>query len=351
MASEARKARRREKHEAYKAEHKAAASIRMPEEPPPSSSPSPITQPLGGDLPTQESLPEDNHSFYRPKVLEYAVIRIGVPLGFVGVGATLMTANHFLWGIVLLYMGLGMLAFDVSYEAFFRKLPKLAKVSAGVVYVVLIVIGSRLWVFLPAPLEMFSSSGATVYGSGSKLHGIEWLPRYSELTVDINNPTPLDYDNFDAQLTTDLVINHLVQATGLGECRIGAVHDDEPPHWQHMQNNQPVGPMDDPHWGYEVVPYDKHGNPAAPFLGADWTYRIRCDKIPAKSHVRLFGALVVVNEHVYDKPGCFAPCPWPFFDPPKPAKWVTLVARFQTSGRNRTRDIARCVVGSTCRNE
>jgi hypothetical protein len=46
--------------------------------------------------------------------------------------------------------------------------------------------------------------------------------------------------------------------------------------------------------------------------------------------------LVTVNKHMYEKPGCFAPCPYPFFDPPQPAKLMTLDANFQTSGRKRT---------------
>ncbi|MGA2734547.1 MAG: hypothetical protein ABSG35_18370 [Syntrophobacteraceae bacterium] len=198
----------------------------------------------------------------------------------------------------------------------------------------------------PAPLEVFPDSRIVKYGPGSKFHGIEWLPRYSELSVDINNPTSTDYDNFDAQISTDLVINHMVQIGGLGECKVEGAHGfTEPPHWQHMDGDQPVGPVDDPQWGYEVIPIDENGDPILPFLGADWTYRIRCSKIPANSHLVLFGALVAVNEHVYDKPPHPAPSPWPFFDPPRPAKWVTLVAIFQVSGHDYKKAIHKGSIG------
>jgi hypothetical protein len=352
MPRPTRAERRKAKHEAYKAKHSTSAGTPswiassnppMPPMPPTIDLPA-LSSPPDSPIPSRENTTNRKH-IYR---------RIGGPLGIaaIGIGVTLMTANRFLWGAGLLYFGLALLAADVALEPVFRTLKLRIRLLSGLVYVLLIGVGSRMWIFLPAPLEVFSSSGVVKYGPGSTLHGIEWLPRYSQLTVDIHNPTSTDYDNFDAQLTTDLVINRLVQASGLGECRVDAVHGaGEPPHWQHMHNDQPVGPIDDASWGYEVVPYDKNGNPVAPFAGADWTYRIRCDKIPANSHLVLFGALVVVNEHVYAKPPCLAPCPWPFFDPPKPSKWVTLVAEFQTSGRRRTRTLVRCGTGSTCRKE
>src|SRR5713226_6634460 len=49
----------------------------------------------------------------RPRVLDYAIIRMGVPLGIAAIGVGLMTANHFLSGIILLYLGLGLFALDI----------------------------------------------------------------------------------------------------------------------------------------------------------------------------------------------------------------------------------------------
>jgi hypothetical protein len=286
--------------------------------------------------------------FHRPKFLDYVIIRLSVPLGFAAIGAGLMLANLWLLGVILLYLGLGLFALDVAYEEFFRRWPMAIRVSSGITYALLIVFASHEWIFLPAPMEVTPFSNVTEYGPGSKLHDIDWLPRYSQLRVDINNPTSTDYDSFDAQLTTDLVINHLVQVGGLSQCEIEGIHGiNEPAHWQHMQRNQPVGPIDDPLSEYQVIPRDKNGNAIVPFMGSDWTYRIRCDKIAAHNRLQLFGALVVINPHAYE---CQAPCPWPFFDSPKPAQWVTLVAEFFTSGRKRRRTVAKCKTGSTCRN-
>ena len=282
----------------------------------------------------------------RPKQLEFTIIRMGVPLGISGIGVGLMTAAHFYLGIFLLYLGLLLIAVDVAYEKFFLNWSSKVKIFSGVCYVLVISAVSYLWIFTSAPLSVFASSRVDVYGAGTELHGIKWLPRYSELTVEIINDSSVDYDNFDADISTDLVINHLVQTGGLGDCKIEGIHGSiEPSHWQHMENGQPVGPIDDPRWEYQTVPFDKNDNPVVPFSGADWTYRIRCDKIPAKSHLSLLGALVIVDPRVY---GCAAPCPWPFFDPPQPAKTVTLTAKFQTDGRNRNKETLICKIGSQC---
>ena len=306
----------------------------------------PPISPDSAPPPTPEDPPD---KWRRPKALNYAIIRLGVPFAIAALGIGLMMADRFSYGVALLYLGLGLFALDIAYEDFFRNRSLPLKIVAGLISAALITTISVTLIFRAAPFEVFTSSSVPRYGPGSKLHGIEWLPRYSELNVDLGNPSSTDYDDFDAEVTTDLVINHLVQTGGLGNCKLDSIHGaNEPPHWQHMQGDQPVGPIDNPNWEYQVIPYDKNHKLLAPFSGADWTYRIRCDKIPANSHLTLLGALVLVNPKAYD---CNAPCPYPFFDPPKPAKWVTILARFQTSGRGRVKNILRCQIGSICKTE
>jgi hypothetical protein len=282
----------------------------------------------------------------RPKLLEYLIVRMGVPLGIVGVGVGLMTAAYFYAGIFLLYLGLLLVAVDIAFEKFFVKWPAGLKALSGIVYVLAIAAASYFWIFTSAPLSVFANSSVDVYGPGTELHGIKWLPRYSELTVEIGNDSSTDYDNFDAELSTDLVINHLVQTEGLGECKLEGIHGAmEPAHWQHMENGKPVGSIDDPKWEYQTVPFDKNGNAIVPFNGADWTFRIRCDKIPAKSRISLFGALVVLDPRASH---CIAPCSYSFFAPPQPARKVVIAAKFQTAGRNRTKVEFSCATGSQC---
>jgi hypothetical protein len=107
-----------------------------------------------------------------------------------------------------------------------------------------------------------------------------------------------------------------------------------------MRGDQPLGPADNPDVRYKVVPTDKNGKPILPASGgADWSYRIRCESIPAKSEFDFVAALEVVNDPPPTVLGAS------LFGPPQEARWITITARFQTSGRNRTKIISQCPVG------
>jgi hypothetical protein len=108
-----------------------------------------------------------------------------------------------------------------------------------------------------------------------------------------------------------------------------------------MVGNQPGGLANDPRnpKQYAVIPYDKYGNPLLPASGTDWSYRIRCDRIPSNSQVGFLMALAVVDENVLKT------YTGPLFAPPKPATWVSLQAKYQTSGRQRNEAVTRCPVG------
>lgn len=258
--------------------------------------PSP-SKPAPGKSPSSRFAQSPRPHRPRPEFLEYLIVRTGGPLAIAGFGVGFMTAAYFWTGVLLLYSGLGLFALDIAYEEFFIVWPLKARIACGILFAVVIVIASKMWIFTPAPLSVFASSSVDNYSDGSELHGIKWLKRYSELNVQIKNESSVDYDNVDMQLSTDLVINHLVQTGGLGNCKIEGIHGvTEAPHWQHVNDSdQPDRPMDDPQWDYNVIPNDKNGNPMVPFMGADWAYRIRCDRIPANSSIALLAALVVVN--------------------------------------------------------
>lgn len=272
----------------------------------------------------------------RPKVVDYTIVRLGGSLGVAGVGAGLMSANHFTIGLMVLYIGLVLFAVDIAYEEFFRRLGLFKRILGGCVYIIAIAVVSASWIFYPAPLQLAATSQVAAYGPGSKIDGIEWETRYSSLNVNLSNPSPVDYENFDAEVSTDLVIAEMKQISGLGGCSIAGVHPFVPaPHWQMMEGNTPVGPVDNPSVHYAMVPSGPDGNPIVPVAGgADWTYRIRCDRIPAKSHIEFSAALEVVN-NPKDKPK-------ELFGSPRAASWITLRSNFQTSGRKRSKLFSRC---------
>jgi hypothetical protein len=278
----------------------------------------------------------------RPRILEYAIVRTGVPLAIVAAGAGSMTANLFIPGVILLYLGLGLFALDIAYEDFFHRLHLSIRLLLGLIYVVVIAIVSQTWIFRLAPFEIMATSSVPVYGPGSKINGIDWLPNYSDLQFYIKNPSAVDYDNFDAEISTNLVISDLRQLRVLSDCKIASTHQPIHVHSQRMIGNQPVGPVDDSNIKYQIIPFDKNGRPLLPGSeGADWSYRVRCDKIPANSQFDFFAALEVVDDSfpkVLDAP---------LFEPPQPASWISITAGFQISGRNRMEAIPRCPIGMT----
>jgi hypothetical protein len=106
-----------------------------------------------------------------------------------------------------------------------------------------------------------------------------------------------------------------------------------------MNGNQPVGPADNSDVEYEIVPL-KDGKPLIPASGgADWSYRILCDRIPANSQSHFVAALEVIN----------GPEAKNLFGSPRTASWMSVTARFQTSGRDRVEKIFRCPTGEACR--
>lgn len=273
----------------------------------------------------------------RPQLLEYAIVRLGAPLGIVTFGIGLMAANHFLSGAIVLYFGLALVAVDAAYEC--RSQLLRTRIILGIAYVIAVLLISWICIFRSAPVEVNASVDVTAYGRGSKISGISWQPHYTGLYFSIKNATGTDYDDFNSEVSTDLVIADLKQLDGLSNCDIASTHPPQYVHVQPMTGDQPSGPADSQKAQYAVVPIGKDMKPLVPASGgADWSYRMRCDKIPAHSQSDFLAAIEVVN-----------PPPSPsLFGDPKPAKWITLSADFYTSGRHRSTRIEKCQVGETC---
>jgi hypothetical protein len=293
------------------------------------------------------SVPKEKSStpkkVHRPELLDYIIVRMSVPLTVVALGITLMTVNLFWSGVVTLSAGLVLLALDLAYETFLLGWPRPVQIILGIVYLAAILIVSQKWIFRAAPFGVFASSGVPIYGPGSNVNGIDWRPYLSDLNFSIKNPSPLDYDNFDAEVSTNLVMTGLQKVRALSACNVAGTHQGIQVHNQRIVGGQPVGPVDDSGSEYQVIPMDKDGKPLLPVSGGDWSYRIRCDKLPANSEFDFFSALEVVNE-----PNSHSPVGSRLFGDPQAASWISITARFQTSGRNREETISRCPMTSYC---
>ncbi len=114
------------------------------------------------------------------------------------------------------------------------------------VYLAIIVAISLKWIFVAAPLDVHAESDVPVLGQGSNVNGIEWDSRFSQLYFSVGNPTTTDYDDFEAQVSTDLVISSLKELNGLSDCTIASTHPPMQAHFQRYVDGKPVGPVDDP---------------------------------------------------------------------------------------------------------
>jgi hypothetical protein len=259
----------------------------------------------------------------RPDLLEYTVVRIGGLVAIATIGPALMTAGYFYPGVIVLYLALFLLAVDIGYESFFRRLRKRARFAFGILYVLVLVVASDRWIFVPAPLEMWGSSDTPPYAVHSMLNGIEWRPQYAEFDFSIKNRSAYDYDNLDVNISTDLMIEELKKIDGLASCSIETAN---PLHQLIIQN------------------LSKPSIPAitARPTGGDKEYRIRCDKFPSHSQIDFFAATSILT----GKPDDSSPL-WPYA-PPQAAKWFTMKGSFQTSGRNRAVLISACKMSQHC---
>lgn len=292
----------------------------------------------------------------RPQYLQYTILRLGGSLGIVALGSGLMLARLFMTGVVILYAGFAVFALDMAYEDFFRRRRLATRITLAVIYCTAIVSLSKVWIFVPAHFEVGASSKIPSYGPGSTIHGIEWRKQYSELSFYIKNHSDTNFENFDAEISTNLVIADMRLVHGVSDCRIAGVHPPLDLHWQRMVGGipngptddprmvggVPTGPADDPRYDYKVVPMGPDGKPLIPVSGGDWSYRILCSRIPAKSETTFVAALEVVNEPSHGSANR------ELFAPPKPAGWISMKARFQTSGRSRVETIVQCPMGKPC---
>jgi hypothetical protein len=263
----------------------------------------------------------------RPAWLNWAILRLAGILAFISLGIALVMGTQFWPGVGLLYFGLIILPIDLWYEDFFRKRPKKVRAVIGVIYLLAVIVSSA-FIFRSAPFEITASSSLQQYGPGSVINGIHWDAGQSDLHFSIKNPTTLDYDGFDAEVSTDLTITALRQLRGLSICNIEDPGPQPDFHVQRQIGGQPVGPADSQPEKYKIIPLDRNGIPILPKF-----YRIICEKVPSNSVVDFLGTLGNAT------------------GAPRAANWISVTAQFQTSGRYRKETISECRMGASCRTD
>ena len=251
--------------------------------------------------------------------------RIGLALALVASGFTLLTPAYFWIGVALFYGGVAFLAVDICTENFFRSWSTTRRIAFAITFLLVIGLFSRYWLFRPAPIEIRATSIVPIYGPDSVVNGIKWTDAYSELRFSLRNPSGTDYDDLDAEISTDLMIEAVSKVDGLASCVAAPLSGGIPFTIQQTVGGAPVGPV-----------------AVSPPGGADQTYRIRCDKFPARSKNDFVVALSVFNPVVNGIP------PKKLYGPRKPASWFTAKLHFSTLARPRSAVISQCKMGETC---
>lgn len=251
--------------------------------------------------------------------------RIGLSLALVASAFSLLTPAYFWVGVGLFYVGVVLLGIDICSENFFKNWSSSQKVAFAIAYLLILGLFSRFWLFRPAPVEIRAISTVPIYGPGSVVNGIEWSDAYSELRFSLKNPSGTDYDDLDVEISTDLIIEAVGRVDGLASCVAVPLSGGIPFTIQPMQGGVPVGPV-----------------AVSPPGGADQTYRIRCEKLPARSQNDFVVALSVFNPFVNGIP------PAKLYGPRRVASWFTAKLRFSTLARPRSVVISQCKMGQTC---
>jgi hypothetical protein len=278
--------------------------------------------------------------------------RNGLPLGLLIGGIGLFASRYFWLGVSLFLVGAILLAIDVWNEVVFPKRNKLSKIIFGI-GCALASVPFAVWLFLPVPFELSVKSTVPQYGSGSNVYGILWSDVYSRLDFTLKNSSDVDYDNLDAEISTDLTFEGLKQTDGIATCTIAPATKALRPTSQRvvggipvgphtMIGGVPVGPVDTNPTQYTIIAKGGHGELL--FSGDTAVkYRIRCDKLPANSEDSFVAALSVMNPFIGDKP------PEPLRAAARLPVWCTVKARFSQLGRPRSVTIPECKMGQYCK--
>lgn len=195
----------------------------------------------------------------------------GIPAELFG-WAGLMLTTFFWPAVVFIYCGFGLLALDLWREPDLRVKPFWRFGGVALIFAFALAFTFTV-VFVSAPLDADVYALTTDYPKGANVAGILWMPKMTELRVNINNPTDKDYENLDFEVTNDLTTADAVQISQIPNVFISAEEKDN---------------------GYKL--------PASYYPHKAWSkiFRIRCDKPPRNSTLQLL--LVVLPFPELGKP-------------------------------------------------
>jgi len=274
--------------------------------------------------------------------------RNGLPLALLLSGVAYIFIPYFWLFVVLFLAGAALLAIDVWKEVVLPKDSRSAKLIFFIVCSLLSAIFA-VWLFFPVPLRLSVTSTIPRYGENSNIYGIMWSNDFSQMDLTLKNSGDADYDNFDAEISTDLTFEGLKQTGGISACAIAPTNSVIHPINQKMAGGVPLGPAETNPTQYKIVGFGPNGEITSFSGDTAQKYRIRCDKFPANSEETFTAALSVINLAVAKKQlGTPPQLGTALRLPPKIPSWCTMRAKFTYLGRPRSAIISQCKVGQDC---
>jgi hypothetical protein len=208
-----------------------------------------------------------------PKLI-VALRTTGAASLLLGLGVVFL-AGWFWVGVAFIYSTFLLIGFDLWNE------PKLQHEKLlRIVFIGLLFLGaaafSSAFVFVAAPLDVSGLVTDGEYPLGSVISGIPWRPEFTELIIDIVNPTDRAYEDLNIVIRPTEPVVAVEQITTVP----GVSFEDKNGFISHVLDIPPYGTS-------KVVPLD--------LLATDAGYRMRCSHLPAHSALKVEMALADIK--------------------------------------------------------
>jgi len=207
-----------------------------------------------------------------PPILNW--IRIISGPGFIIGGISLMV--FLFWpGVALAYIGCFLLLNELIYEPLLLRKNPLAQLLCLALFFAAVGVGTARYVFVFSQPIFSMDSWATDFPVGFEVGGIKWESAYTEVVVSVENGTSRDYTDIDLYIQP---LNTVAKAGQIGTfppCTI-----------TYTAGGQEVAP---------VLVKDTNGKTSVIQIyhqGGNSPWRLRCDKLPKHSTVKIVFAVV-----------------------------------------------------------
>jgi hypothetical protein len=179
-----------------------------------------------------------------------------------------------------------------------------------------------LWIIIrPDPMSVVIRRGPGNYSTNYDVGSIKWSDKFSETDIHLQNDSNSTYTNLDITIISDLIIYQVSINSPLSDCK-----------------QSTMGAMSSMTLELHFKDNDGQDHTArSPPPFASRKFRLHCDSLPSKSFIDLILALVKINTRPERSPDMLLP----HSDP----KWVVTQVEFQSNGRSRTIDMAKCFDG------